>query len=177
MHFFLPTPPPSSTPLTTSWTSWRLGPPSWTGATLRSSARPVMRTGSWMAERQLWWKLPGGGGGWDGMGWDGRWVGGECWWLKNPKANHRFGCFWNPVNHGINYHINWCRISEASTVLAGAWCCCVVFCVKDLLFCLVTSPPKSRWKPEFHPRNERENHLPNLHFWVSADSFWECIEW
>ena len=40
------------------------------------------------------WEVTGGaGGGWDGMGWDGRWVGGECWWLEEiPRPTTCFGC-------------------------------------------------------------------------------------
>ena len=25
-----------------------------------------------------------------------------CWWFRNPIPNH-LGCFWHPVNNGINY--------------------------------------------------------------------------
>ena len=37
--------------------------------------------------------------------------GSEIW-----RENH-LGCIKNPMNTGISYYINWCRISEPSTVL------------------------------------------------------------
>ena len=41
-----------------------------------------------------------------------------CWWFRNPARKPPFGWCWNPINNGINYHINWWvyRISEPSTV-------------------------------------------------------------
>ena len=32
----------------------------------------------------------------------------DCWWFRNPKANHRFGCIKPVVNNGINDRsLNW----------------------------------------------------------------------
>ena len=38
-----------------------------------------------------------------------------CWWFRNPIPNHRLDV-WNPVNNGINYHINWCRICSINSI-------------------------------------------------------------
>ena len=39
------------------------------------------------------------------------------------------------------------------------------------------TPTRTKMETLISPRNEKENHLPNLHSWVPADSFRECMEW
>ncbi len=35
-----------------------------------------------------------------------------CWWLKSCTTWD----VWNPIKNGINYHINWCRISAINSM-------------------------------------------------------------
>ena len=62
-----------------------------------------------------------------GLGQDGAWAVGIwelitwhestvlVWWVQKSQANH-LGYFWNPMKNGIFCFIDWCRISEPSTV-------------------------------------------------------------
>ena len=47
-----------------------------------------------------------------------------CWWLKSCTTWNA----WNPINNGINYHIDWCRISSINSIHLST-------CFVDPLFC------------------------------------------
>ena len=69
----------------------------------QKTTRAVSKNSGWKFRNDNWTRSTNSVGGifhvFFCLGWAARWY---CWWLRNPKANHRLDV-WNPVNNGMNY--------------------------------------------------------------------------